>query len=75
MITSLGEEEAGLCASRAFVCFYFACISLCPFFSSCCQGLTAASDCGTSWTFLLTVLFDMQCCLNFISWLSKSLLF
>ena len=29
VITSLGEEEAGLCASRTFVCF--ARISVCPF--------------------------------------------
>ena len=29
MITSLGEEGAGLCASRAFV--YFARVSFCPF--------------------------------------------
>ena len=25
VITSLGEEEAGLCASRAFVCLFYTC--------------------------------------------------
>ena len=29
MITSLGEERAGLCASRAFV--YFSPVNFCPF--------------------------------------------
>ena len=29
LITSLGEEGAGLCASRTFVCF--ACVCFCPF--------------------------------------------
>ena len=54
MITPLGEERAGLCASRAFV--YFARVDFFSFFSSSwCQGLAGACDCGTPWTFLLTV--------------------
>ena len=54
MIASpLGEEGAGLCASRAFV--YFARVKFFSFFySSWCQGLAAASDCGTLWTVILT---------------------
>ena len=30
VITSFGEERAGLCAFRAFV-VYFACLNVCPF--------------------------------------------
>ena len=33
LITSLGEEEAGLCASHTFVCLFCACMFL-SFFSS-----------------------------------------
>ena len=56
VITSLGEEEDGLCASRAFVCLFCTCWFL-SFFSSCsCRGLAAFCDCGTPWTFLLTFL-------------------
>ena len=29
VITPLGEERAGLCASRAFVCLF--CVDFCPF--------------------------------------------
>ena len=32
VITSLWEEGASICASRAFVCF--GCVGFCPFFSS-----------------------------------------
>ena len=56
VITSLAEEEDGLCASRAFVCLFCTCWFL-SFFSSCsCRGLAAFCDCGTPWTFLLTFL-------------------
>ena len=55
-ITSLGKMRAGLCASRAFV-YLFCTRQFLSFFSSTwCQGLTAASDCGTPWTFVLTFL-------------------
>ena len=51
MTTSLGEEGAGLCASCAFVCL------LCTFVSSSRgRGLAVVCDCGTPWTFLLTIL-------------------
>ena len=53
VITSLGEERAGLCASCAFVCL-FCTHQLLSFFSfSWCQELTAACDCAIPWTFLL----------------------
>ena len=54
LITSLGEEGAGLCASRTFVCLFRACMFLSFFSSSWCRGLAAVCDCGISWTFLLT---------------------
>ena len=54
VITSLGEEGAGLCASRAFVCSCLHVLILSFLLSSWCRGL--ASDCGTPWTFLLIVL-------------------
>ena len=57
VINSLGEEGAGLCASRAFVCLFCTCQFLSFVSSSCCRGLAALCDCGTPWTFLLTVLF------------------
>ena len=54
VIISVGEEGAGLCASRAFVCC-FVHVSFCHFFSSSwCRGLATVCDCGTSWTFQLT---------------------
>ena len=56
VITSLGEEGAGLCASRAFVCLLSTCQFLSFFSSSWCRGLAAVCDCGTPWTFLLTYL-------------------
>ena len=56
VITSLGEERPGLCASRAFVYSFYECPFLSFFSSSWCQGLTVACDCGTPWTFLLTFL-------------------
>ena len=54
VITSLGEERPGLCASRAFVYSFYKRRFLSFFSSSWCQGLTMACDCGTPWTFLLT---------------------
>ena len=58
LITSLGEERerkrAGLCAFRAFDCLFYTRKFLFIFSSSLCQGLAAACDCGTPWTFLLT---------------------
>ena len=56
LITSLGEEGAGLCVSRTFVCL-FACMFLSLFSSSWCRGLAAVCDCGIlPYTFLLTFL-------------------
>ena len=58
-ITSLGEEGSGLCASRAFVClFVLYGLVFVIFSSSWCRGLAVVCDCGTPWTFLLTVLKD-----------------
>ena len=54
VITSLGEEGAGLCAARAFVCLFCTCWFLSFVSSSWCRGLAAVCDCGTPWTFLLT---------------------
>ena len=49
VITSLGEERAGLCASR--VCFV--CVSFCHFSLPLgVGGLAVVCDCGTPWTFL-----------------------
>ena len=56
LITSVGEEEAGLCASRTFVCLICACMFLSFFSSSWCRGLAAVCDCGIPWTFLLIFL-------------------
>ena len=53
LITSFGEEGAGLCFSRAFVCLFCACMFLSFFSSSWCRGLAAVCDCGIPWTFLL----------------------
>ena len=53
MITWLGEEGAGLCASR---CLFCPRQFLSFFSSSWCQGLAAACDCGTPRTFLLICL-------------------
>ena len=52
---SIGEERAGLCVSRVFVCLFSTRWVLSFFSSSWCQGLAAACDCDTPWTFLLTV--------------------
>ena len=60
MITSLGEEGAGLCASCAFVCLFCRSISVPFFYSSWCQGLAAACDCDTAWTFLLISLHKIK---------------
>ena len=56
VITSLGEEGGGMCASRAFVCLFCTCLFLTFFSSSWCRGLAAVCDCGTLdlWIFLLT---------------------
>ena len=58
MITSLGEQGAGLCASRAVVCLY-ARLGFCHFSLPLCRGLTAVCGGGTPWTFLLTFVFHM----------------
>ena len=47
--TSLEEERAGICASRAFAGLFLSCFS-----SSWCHRLAAACDCGIPLTFLLT---------------------
>ena len=54
VINSLWEERAGLCFS-CIVCLFYRRRFLSFFSSSWCQGLTAACDCGTPWTFLLTL--------------------
>ena len=60
LITLLGEEGAGLCAYRAFVCLLYK-LKLCHVFSSSwCCGLAAASACGSSWIFLFTFLMFRQ---------------
>ena len=52
VITSLGLGKRKLvCMLLMHLFVYFAHINFCPFSSSWCQGLTAACDCGTSWTF------------------------
>ena len=57
VIASLGEEGAGLCASRAFVCLFLH-VLVCHFSLPLGVGgwlrLDAVCDCGTPWTFLLT---------------------
>ena len=56
VLTSLGEEGAGLCASCAFVCLFCMRYLLLFFSSSWCQGLDPVCDCGTPWIFLLIFL-------------------
>ena len=56
VITSFGEERAGLWSSHAFVCLFCTSQFLTFFSSSWCQGLAAACDCGNPWTFLLNFL-------------------
>ena len=57
MNISLGEEEAGLCASRAVVCLFCTHLIL-PFFSSSWyKGLAAVCACGTPWTYV--ILFEL----------------
>ena len=59
VITSLGKERAGPCASCAFV--YFTRVNHCPFFSSSwCQGLAATCGCGTPRTFLISFVHTIQ---------------
>ena len=55
VITSLGEEGAGLYASHTFVCFLRVSFSHFLFLSV--SGLAAVCGCGTPWTFLLTFLY------------------
>ena len=57
VIISLGEERAGLYASRAFVCLSCMRYVLSFFSSPRCQGLGAARDWGTHWTVHVTVFF------------------
>ena len=45
----LGEEGAGLCASRAFLFVARVVLSFCS--SSWCRELAAVCDCGIPWTF------------------------
>ena len=55
-ITLHGEEGTGFFAYRAFVFVSYEHVNLCHFFSSSwCQGMAAASACGSSWTFLFTL--------------------
>ena len=54
VITSLGEERAGICASRAFVCLFCTRQFLSFLSSFLSQRLTVACDCGTPWMFILT---------------------
>ena len=53
VITSLGEERAGIYASRAFVCLF--CMYHVLYFYlplvTWCRGLAADCGCGTPWTF------------------------
>ena len=59
VINSLGEERTCIRASRvfmAFVCFIRVEEFLSFFSVSWCQGLIPVCDCGTPWTFLLTLL-------------------
>ena len=53
VITSHGEEGAGLSASRAFVCLFCTFTFLSFLSSSLWRGLAVVCGCGTSWTFLL----------------------
>ena len=62
LITTLGEDEAGLCASRKFVCLFCASMILSFFSSSWCQGLAEVCNCGIPWTFLLIFSgYDLVC--------------
>ena len=47
LLASLGEEGAGLCVSRPFVCLFCACQFLSFLSSSSCRGLAVVCDCGT----------------------------
>ena len=49
-------REGFLCASHVFVCLFCTHQFLSFFSSTWCQGWTAACNCGTPWTFLLTIL-------------------
>ena len=60
MITLLGEERAGLCASQAFICLFCMFYFLSRIFSSFwCHELAAVCDCVTPLTFLLTLIAQM----------------
>ena len=67
VITSLWEERAGRCASRALVCLLCTRLFLSFFFSSWCRGLAAICDCGTPWTFLLTFFYSTHTQLTLLS--------
>ena len=60
VVSSLREEGAGQCASRAFVCLFCTCYVLSCFSSSWCRGLAEVCDCNTPWTFLLTFYFYLR---------------
>ena len=51
VITSLGEEGAGLCASRELVCFVLYVLVFVMFLFLLVSGVIAAYDCGNPWTF------------------------
>ena len=56
VITLLGKDRPGLCASRPFAYSFYKHPFLLFFSSSLYQGLTAACDCDTPWTVILTFL-------------------
>ena len=58
VITSLGEETAGLYASRTFVCLSCVCYFL-LFSSSWCQGLGEVCDCETPCLFFVYIFLSM----------------
>ena len=57
LITSLGEEGAGLCASRTFVSLFCASIFFVLFLFLWVSRVAAVCDCGIPWIFLLTFFF------------------
>ena len=59
-ITSLGEERANLSAFRTFVRFVLV-LDLSVSSSSWCLGRAAVCDCGTPWTFLVSLFFRIIC--------------
>ena len=63
VITSLGEEKAGLYASREFVCLFYMRFF---FSSSWCPGSDADCDCGTPLTFHPKAFCSEQTYLGFV---------